>query len=59
MSDAVNRGKALLARMERTDAVSFYGAREVIRDLCVAVEMLEAELENTRAMGEAMHGANS
>ena len=59
MSDAVNRGRALLVRMERTDQVSFYGARVVIRDLCDAVEALEAELENTRAMGEAAYSADS
>lgn len=56
MSDATDRGKALLARMERTDQVSFYGARQVIRDLCDAVEALESRLELGKAIGAAMNG---
>lgn len=38
MSDAVDRGRALLARMERTDSVSFHGARTVVLDLCTENE---------------------
>ena len=36
-NEAVNRGEALLRRMEKSDSVSFYGARTVIRDLCAEV----------------------
>lgn len=59
MSDVTDRGEALLARMEKTDSVSFYGARTVIRELCVAVKMLEIELENVRAMGEAAYNSGN
>ncbi len=54
MSEAVNRGRAMLARMERTDSVSFYGARTVIGDLCAEVEALTERLELGKSIGEAM-----